>query len=392
MAQKKVVMLIAGTLMQLPAIFILIFICVILISVTAAQEIIPMLNLAEEPRRAFLGDVLPFYKKMITPVKIAAAGDLMLGSWIVDKVAAEGVDAPFDSTRAWIESADLAIANLEAPLADHGELYVEKQYTFKVPTYLVEGIVNAGFDVLTLANNHFLDYGGNGLSQSIAALDGAGLRYCGAGMNSAEACAPAILEANGIRVAFVGFSMTYPDEFWATSSRCGTCHPSDDTLEDIINDCEANADLTVVSIHWGTEKKTAPNPYQVEMAHHFVDLGADLVLGHHPHVLQGMELYKGKLIAYSLGNYIFGSLSENAHTSMILRVMLDMNGLLMARAVPIHVYNAVVNFQPKELRGEAKQQVIAELQTFSKTLNGGKNIIDDEGYVLPSKLFVKINP
>jgi poly-gamma-glutamate capsule biosynthesis protein CapA/YwtB (metallophosphatase superfamily) len=392
MKQKRFLILIAGTVLQVPAIFILIFICTVLTPIVAAQEIIPTLNLAEEPRRAFLGDVLPFYKKMITPVKIAAVGDLMLGSWIVDKIDAEGVDAPFDSTRTWIDSADLAIANLEAPLANHGELFVDKQYTFKVPTHFVKGIVNGGFDVLTLANNHFLDYGCDGLSQSITALDSAGLRHCGAGMNSAEACAPTILEANGIRVAFVGFSMTYPDEFWATSARCGTCHPSDSTLEDIINGCEVNADLTVVSIHWGTEKKTTPNPYQIEMAHHLIDLGADLVLGHHPHVLQGMELYKGKLIAYSLGNYIFGSLSENAHTSMILRVMLDMNGLLIARAVPIHVYNAVVNFQPKVLKGEAKQQVIKELQTLSQTLNGGKNIIDDEGYVLPSKVPAKIIP
>jgi len=150
-----------------------------------------------------------------------------------------------------------------------------------------------------------------------------------------------------------------------------------------------NADLTIVNVHWGTEKKSAPNPYQIEMAHRLIDLGADLVLGHHPHVLQGLELYRGKLIAYSMGNYIFGSISENAKTSMILQIALDMNGLLSAKALPIHVYNAVVKFQPKILRGDDKKAVLEELRVLSRPLNSGRDILDLEGNILPATRFAQ---
>lgn len=372
----------------MPAIFMLI------VALTAAQATDGTLTVRpfERTPTVFLGEAPTAAHKLTAQVDLAAVGDIMLGSWIVDKVAAEGVDTPFDSTRHWIESADLAVGNLEAPLADQGERFMEKQYTFKVPTHMVKGIVNAGFDVLTLANNHIMDYGCGALKQTLAALDEAGLRHCGAGLNLTEACAPTIIEANGLRLAFVGLTTTYPDQFWATSTRCGTCRPTDEVMEQILAKCKAEADLTIINIHWGTEKNKTPNPDQIERAHRLIDLGADLVLGHHPHVLQGVEVYKGRLIAYSLGNYIFGSYSENAHTSMIMRITLDIDGMVKARLVPIHVFNAVVQFQPKELRGEGKAQVIRELQTLSAALNRGTNIIDDQGNILARPATEQMNP
>ena len=369
-----------------------IFMSIVSITVVSAADGALTARSFERTPTVFLGEAPTTAQKLTAQVVLAAVGDIMLGSWIVDKVAAEGVDIPFDSTRHRIESADLAVGNLEAPLAERGELYVEKQYTFKVPTFMVKGIVNAGFDVLTLANNHIMDYGCSALTQTIATLDEAGLRHCGAGLNLAEACAPTIIEANGLRLAFIGLTTTYPDQFWATPTRCGTCRPTDAVLEQILAQCNAEADLTIINIHWGTEKNKTPNPDQIERAHRLIDLGADLVLGHHPHVLQGVEVYKGRLIAYSLGNYIFGSYSENAHTSMIMVITLDIDGLVKARMVPIHVYNAVVQFQPKELRGEDKAQVIRELQILSAALNGGKNIIDEEGYILPRTSTEQMNP
>ncbi len=325
-----------------------------------------------------------FYSGTYGQVEITAAGDIMLGSWIVDKVHREGADAPFDGTRLWTSSADIAVANLEAPFADSGRLYVEKQYTFKVPTFMVEGIVNAGIDVLTLANNHIMDYGCDGLMQTIRTLEGAGLRFCGAGRNFEEACAPVIMEVNGLRLAFLGLTTTYPEEFWATPTRCGTCRPSEEQEEAIIRAAKQESDLVIINIHWGTEKKNTPNPDQIARARRYIDYGADVVLGHHPHVLQGFELYRGRLIAFSLGNYVFGSLSENAHTAALLRLTLDRTGLVKGLIVPIHVYNAVVNFQPQVLRGEAGRRVIAELQQLSRPLNGGRLIISDDGVIMPT--------
>lgn len=341
-------------------------------------------RLVEQPRR-LIDDRPPFYIKPDVPLKITAVGDLMMSSWIIDLVSEHGVDFPFDSTRTWIESADVAIANLEAPFTTSTNKFPDKRFTFKVPPEFVDGVVNAGFDVVTLANNHIADYGCEGIQESIATLQAAGIQFCGAGATVHEACAPTFLYRNGLRIAFVGFSMTYPDEFWATQSRCGTCYPTPERLFEVINECERLADVTVASFHWGAEKHTKPREYQIKYARMAIDYGADLVLGHHPHVLQGMELYKDKLIAYSLGNYVFASFSNSARTSVVLRTMLTPEGLIMARVIPINVHNATVNFQPVEFRGGFKTKVIQELNAISKSLNNGQLIIDDEGYILPSR-------
>ena len=318
-------------------------------------------------------------------ISIAAVGDLMMSSWIIDVVKEHGVHYPFDSTRAMLSSADIAIANLEAPLTAEGESFKDKKYTFKVPPYFVEGIAAAGIDVVTMANNHIVDFGCAGLTNSIETLDRAGITHCGAGENRGQACAPAFVDVNGMRIGFIGFSMTFPQEFWATPDSCGTCYPTDALLVRSITESEHHADFTIVSFHWGSEKRTDPRKYQIDFARKAIDLGADLVLGHHPHVLQGLELYKGKLIAYSLGNYVFASYSNTAKTSIILKAKIDDYGLIMARVIPINVHNATIQFQPTLLKGEAGHRLLHELDELSQPLNGGASIIDNDGYILPAR-------
>jgi len=107
------------------------------------------------------------------------------------------------------------------------------------------------------------------------------------------------------------------------------------------------------------------------------------VLGHHPHVLQGLEIYKNRLIAYSLGNYVFGSYSQDARTSMVLQVTMDKTGLVKAQVSPIFVYNYKVQFQPKLLRGKARQAVLQELNELSSGLNAGRKILNTAGEIFP---------
>lgn len=334
-----------------------------------------------EITRRHLFQSIPLYDPATSVIEIAAVGDLMMSSWIVEQVAEKGVDYPFDSTRIVLQKADLAIANLEAPLTQKGERFFNKTYTFKVPPDFISGMSNAGFDVFTLANNHIVDFGCEGLTNTIYTLRNAGIQYSGAGDNINRACEPAFVSVNDVKVAFLGFSMTYPQEFWATSTRCGTCYPTEELLYTLVTDCESRADITVVSFHWGAEKHTYPRDYQMEYGRAAIDYGADLVLGHHPHVLQGFELYQGKLIAYSLGNYVFGSYSYAAKTSAMVVIKLDHQGLIMARIIPLNVFNAEVQFQPRELRGEDRDRVIQHLNDISMPLNGGERIIDEKGFI-----------
>ncbi|MCR4437820.1 MAG: CapA family protein [bacterium] len=314
-------------------------------------------------------------------VSIAAVGDVMLAGAALCIVEAQGCGYPFDSTRALLQSADVAIGNLEAPFTTRGKAF-DKTFTFRVPPPWAAGLKNAGFDVLNLANNHILDYGHEGLFDTIATLDSLGLLHCGAGANDSLAAAPALVKVGDKTVAFLGFSTTFPEEFWATHSRAGTCFPSEQKLRRAIQESRARADLVVVSFHWGAELFTMPKDYQRLLGHQAIDCGADLVLGHHAHVLQGLEVYRGKLIAYGLGNFAFGSRSESSRESMILKVYLDEKGPLLARVIPISVYYREVYYQPRLLRGEARAAALARMAEISAPLNNGRQILDDYGFVL----------
>ncbi|MDZ7725374.1 MAG: CapA family protein [candidate division KSB1 bacterium] len=312
-------------------------------------------------------------------ISIVAVGDLMMGSWIVDIVGEQTVDYPFSGTAGLVKNADIAVANLEAPFTSSADRYEGKTFTFKVPGYMAPAVKRAGFDVLNLANNHILDYGESGLNETTGILDSLGLHYSGAGQSRTEACSPALVRVKNRKIAFFGYSMTYPSAFWATDENCGTCYPILERMQADIRSAKQIADWVVVSFHWGQEKNPVPRDYQILYAHKAIDNGADLVLGHHPHVMQGLEWYKNKLIAYSLGNYVFGSFSKTATQSFILKVVFSKTASLSAVVYPIDVDNKRVRFQPRLLSGNQREEVVDSLNALSRKMNMGHDIIDKRG-------------
>ena len=315
-------------------------------------------------------------------LSIVAVGDIMMGGSALSFIQKKGSDYPFDSTRAIVNSADITFANLEAPFTSSGNVF-KKKFTFKVPPEYADGLLHTGFDILSLANNHILDYGRKGLLSTFHTLDSLGIAYVGAGRNRKEAEQEKILERDGWRVGFLAYSLTYPEEFWATTNRCGTAYPEIKELKKSISSLRKKVNIVVVSFHWGSELMTHPKPYQKFYAHCAIDWGADLVLGHHPHVLQGLEMYHSKLIVYSLGNFVFGSYSSKVRESIILKVCFDKNGsLTTAKVIPICVFNSKVQFQPRLLHGTSKGKVIQTLNTISKKLNRGKKIIGESGDII----------
>ncbi|MBD3290843.1 CapA family protein [candidate division KSB1 bacterium] len=327
-----------------------------------------------------------FYRKSITPfqkpsfISIAAVGDIFIGNHVIYYLKKHGTGYPFDSTKAVLTAADLAIGNLEAPFATKGKKF-DKKFNFKIHPKYATGLPDAGFDVLNLANNHTMDYGVEALVSTLNTLDSLGLKYSGAGLNKEQALRPAIMEHNGIKVAFIGCSLTFPAEFWATEDSAGTFYPQETELVNMIKYCEGVADFTVITFHWGAESRITPKPYQRDYAHLSIDAGADLIIGHHPHVLQGVELYRNRLIFYSLGNFAFGSYTKKARDAAILKAYLTTSGLLYARVIPISVYNYEVSFQPRILKRKQANRVISHLKEISLHLNKNENIITDEGII-----------
>ena len=226
-----------------------------------------------------------------------------------------GYDHAFARVRTLLSESDLVIGNLEGPLTAATQPMVDKKYVFRSPAQPVaSALARAGVGAVSLANNHTLDYGLVGLRDTMTALRDAGIRFFGAGESLAAARTPAIVDAGPVKVGLLGYSNTFPAAFWADETRGGTAFGHEAQLRMDIAALAARVDIVVVSFHWGREGTTELRPYQPLLARAAIDAGADLVIGHHPHVLQAIERYRDGVILYSLGNFTFNSSMANSRS------------------------------------------------------------------------------
>ncbi len=239
------------------------------------------------------------------------AGDVYLSDHVLNAYdRAGGIHGVLDEgIRAEIEKADVFMVNQEFPFTQRGTAAADKQFTFRLPESRMHILQEMGVDIVTLANNHILDFGPEGLLDSCKALDEAGILYVGGGEDFERASALETVTVGQKIIGFLGTSRVYMDAGWAA----GKDHPGvfstyDTTLPlKAIEEARQQCDFLVVYVHWGVERETEPKEYQRAMGKAYIDAGADLVVGSHPHVLQETEEYKGKTIVYSLGNFVFGS-------------------------------------------------------------------------------------
>lgn len=203
-----------------------------------------------------------------------------------------------------LKNADILFANLEGDVSDKGN-NVGSKYSFRMDPAVLPVIANAGFDIVSFANNHVGDWNVAAFTDTLRRLADNNIRKVGSGMTKTEAVQPTIIEKNGVKFGFIGFSDVGPDWLKATDTTPGLLLASDPNLPQIIQNAKAQCDVLIVSFHWGIEYKTVHNARQEALAHTAIDNGADMVIGHHPHVMEDIETYNGKPIVYSLGNFIF---------------------------------------------------------------------------------------
>ncbi|MDQ2965588.1 MAG: CapA family protein, partial [Chloroflexota bacterium] len=264
-----------------------------------------------------------------------AGGDIMLDRGVAKtvKVDGKGVNFPFNggtaditghtccsqfgwkvpvakrsgnagAVRALVKGADLAIANFENPAPDRFRWHTTGT-VFSADPKLIDGLKNAGIDWVSLGNNHIRDAGANGIIQTIANLEKRGIAWSGAGKNLAQARRPAILEAGGIKVAFLGYD-TIAKYYAASATRAGSAQMTAAVVKaDVAAARKAGAQLVIVFPHWGAEYDATPFAGQQRLARAAIDAGADIVIGNHAHWAAAMEIYKGKPIWYALGNFVF---------------------------------------------------------------------------------------
>ncbi len=328
---------------------------------TAAPSAVPTATVepvvSQEP-------TLPPEPSQPATITVAAVGDMIFDRKVKSLVQSAGGLEPLEEVAAQLAAADVAVGNLESPMSDGGTRNTAKDVTFRGDPRGVEGLVAAGFDFLSLANNHVLDYGADALADTVTLLDENGIGHSGAGANRDAAWTPAVVERNGATVAFLSFSHILPAGFVATGSSAGLAQGRNnmDAVEEAIRSAKESYDYVIVSFHWGVEYEDDCNGDQVTDAHRAVDAGADMVMSHHPHVIQAVEYYNGRLIAYSLGDFVFDHYSRKTGEAFILDASLGPSGVSDVTITPVYLDE---NGKPEYVHNEEATTILQRLHDIS---------------------------
>lgn len=337
------------------------------------------------------------------PVTMNFVGDIMLArryeqpGGVIDTL---GVEAIFDPTLPYLgNAADITVANLECPLTSIGTPHPTKPIIFRGKPENVAGLVHAGIDVVSLANNHIIDYGLMGMRATQSVLKTNNIHYSGAGANSYEACLPLFYNTSGVNIAFLASSNrtgqydNYQPYLNAGFNKPGFANLSAFDLARQINETNNIADLIVIEMHAGIEYELEPSDQfefgesaedefysplylvpsrqEIELRHQAIDHGADLVICHHPHVLQGFEVYCGKLIVHSLGNFAFDQTYTETFPSAILNAKINDTGFYEYSVTPVYIDDYI----PRRAKDELGLHILDYLSRRSQEL-GTYMIVD----------------
>lgn len=284
----------------------------------------------------------------VPELRFMAVGDIMIGRGVSMRLKKmDGVyDNAFAKVSSYMNMGDVVFANLESPFTDstHG-LDKNRKIVLKAEPEAVSALKDAGINLISLSNNHIMDYYEKGLFDTMDLLDQNDIKHAGGGRNIEEARKPAIIEKNGLKIGMLAYTdmaeLTFAGKpylsFAAGPEKSGVVPRKYETIREDILKYRDQVDLLAVSLHWGVEDSFKVSVEQVEFAHKLIDDGADIILGHHPHRAQGIELYNGKPIFYSLGNFLFDQNDKENMESFIIDMKYKGTELIECVAVPVRI-------------------------------------------------------
>ena len=322
--------------------------------------------------------------KMQNGIVITAVGDIMLGDLpmcngfgVGSTIKKYGSKFIFEKIKDEL-SGDIVFGNLEAVLSDKNKnMFSINSMSLRGDPKSVEGLKYAGFNILSLANNHSLEHGYEALYDTVDLLNDNNIIPLGVGREKEIARKPAVFNIKTKKIAFLGYCLR-PDK---TAYR--SIKNKEEILEDIKN-VKENADYIILSLHWGDEFVQIPAPWQIDFAHKLIDNGVSIILGHHPHVLQGIEEYNGGIIAYSLGNFVFDMWQRKERESVILKCILSENGEINKELIPVFINKS---YQPEVLYDNNAKNLLSKIDMLSLDLiNGDLLNMDEKEYEIEAKL------
>jgi poly-gamma-glutamate synthesis protein (capsule biosynthesis protein) len=315
--------------------------------------------------------------KPANQISLIFGGDVMLARTVEQKILkTDDWSLPFRKVYKEFKKADLAFANLESPFYDKGEATPNGSTVFRALPKTIEGLKLAGIDIVSLANNHFGDQGVAGDKYTFEHLTDNKIKYCGAGNNSDEAHSSVIFEVKKIKIAYLCYS--YPETMYvAKADSPGIANMDTEQMKKDVENLTIDADFIIVSMHAGSEYIHKPGNSQINFARSAIDSGADLVVGHHPHVVQSTEKYQDGYIIYSLGNLVFDQMwSEETQQGMVAKVNLVGDKLEKIEFKPIHIYD----YNQPDWADESEATAILEdmgLESLVVTLSEAKSLNDN---------------
>lgn len=302
-------------------------------------------------------------------VTLVFSGDILLSSYVLNNYDSNGINGVLsEELQSEMQNADIAMVNEEFPFSTRGTQAEDKQFTFRVAPDYVKILQEMGIDVVTVANNHALDYGIEALTDTFQTLDDAGIAYVGAGNDLERASRPYVTKIAGKTFGFLAASRVIPEVSWNIDNKQPGMLCTYDSAElcEAIRKTKESCDYVVVYVHWGIERENTPQDYQRQLGKAYIDAGADLVIGAHPHVLQGIEYYNGKPIVYSLGNYIF---NQEIGSTVLLKTTVTPENETTLQLIPAYASGAKTQ--------KMQQEDGAELYQFMEGISYGVSITED---------------
>lgn len=301
-------------------------------------------------------------------IVIGFAGDVMIGRLVNHTLDVVDAKEIWGDLLPILNQSDMNLVNLEVALTKSSHK-VPKVFNFKADPAKVQTLIEASIDVVNLANNHVLDYSQEGLLDTLAILDRAGIKHVGAGKNIEEASAPAILTIKGIKIGVLGCTDNEPT-WLATQTKPGVRYLEIERIQPLkeeIQRLRSKVDLLILSIHWGPNMKEKPSPQFIQFAHEAVDHGVDIIHGHSAHIFQGVEIYKGKLILYDTGDFVddyaVDPILRNDNSFLFL-VEANQRGIKSLKLIPVVIHD----FQVNQAKGKHAQEIMQRMRRLSKEM------------------------
>jgi poly-gamma-glutamate synthesis protein (capsule biosynthesis protein) len=294
-------------------------------------------------------------------ISLIAVGDVSFSRAVERAVKrANDINYPLLKIRDYFKTADLVFGNLETPITKGAEI-PDFEMIFRSNPGTEQALKKAGFSILSLANNHTPNFGEKGLIDTFNYLKEAGIEYAGAGRNNIEANGSLFIEKEGIKIALLAYNDNdvVPNSYEASENRAGTAFMRTDKMIEAVKEAKKEANFVIVSMHSGIEYVNEPNKSQVNFARTAIDSGADLIIGHHPHVVQVMEKYKDKFIFYSLGNFIFDQpQSIETREGIAIKVYFTKNNINKISILPVFMEKLA---QPRMANDQESEKILKRL-------------------------------